>query len=274
MCIQIKASTSLSLEDKEVISYGGMAKLYVDKDSKHCYKVYKRKTKPEVKSLIRANLAALADIKCPSSLVTPDALYLDDEGNLIAQEMRYIEGETGYRCFHELPLPKQIKIIEILIDLMLELSKYGFIVSDLKLNNLLWDKGSALYSIDHDFTFYQSVPDEVKEFLSTNNSITNYCAAFGDLKPMYNLYRLYFILARLLISMEEYSFIQSITPTKRNVREETVSKALNYFIQKNRGLPQEFKMQMRNLFTGNHEISFSKDLKEDLILSLKRHNQS
>jgi len=100
--------------------------------------------------------------------------------------------------------------------------------------------------------------------------VRTYHDLFGELTPMYNLYRLYFILARMLISIDEYNFIHSIKQNKKNVREDKMLKTLNYFIQKNRGIPQEFKMQMRNLFTGNKEIIFNQNIEKDLLVYLKK----
>lgn len=72
------------------------------------------------------------------------------------------------------------------------------------------------------------------------------------------------------LSLDEYEYLISIKPTKKNVKEQNVLHTINFFIQKNRSIPQEFKMQMRNLFTGNKEISFKQNMKDDLVLYLKK----
>lgn len=102
----------------------------------------------------------------------------------------------------------------------------------MKLNDLFWDKNYNFFAIDNDFTFYEEVADDKKEFIKTNRNVKMYNEVFGDLNPNYNLYRLYMILARLLLTLDEYEYFSSIKPTKKNARENKMLVTLNYFIQK------------------------------------------
>lgn len=274
MGINIEKISALSLNESAIISYGGTAKVYRTIGFDFCYKKYKNSLGIEIRNIIKENIMNLSNTNCPNYLVTPDTIYLDEEGNLQTQKMLYIDGLTGYRQFHKESVEHKIKIIDKLTELVTRMTRLNYIVTDLKLNNLLWDKKYDFFAIDHDFTFYNSVPNGVDEFIKTNKNVRTYNNLFGNLTPMYNLYRLYFILARMLISIDEYNFIHSIKLNKKNVREDKMLKTLNYFIQKNRSIPQEFKMQMRNLFTGNHEITFNQNIKEDLVVFLKRKNKN
>lgn len=271
MKIDIKKSSTLHLSEESIISYGGTSKIYKPYDEKFCYKWYKKKISDETRQIIQENIISLSNTKLPNCLIVPDTLYLDENEILQVAKMNYIDGATGYNACHaQYNNSKYIRIVSSIIDLITELTRKKYIVSDLKLNNLFWDKNYNLFAIDNDFTFYQKVPDDIKEFIRTNRNVRMYNDIFGDLDPDYNLYRLYLILARLLLSLDEYEYFCSIKPTKKNIRENKMLKTLNYFIQKNKGIPQEFKMQMRNLFTGDKEIRFDEDMKDDIISYLKK----
>lgn len=274
MGINIEKISTLNLNESAIISYGGTAKLYRTREDNFCYKEYKKNLGIEIRKIIKENLINLSHTNCPNYLVTPDTIYLDEEGNLQTQKMLYIDGTTGYRQFHQESIEHKTKIIDKLTELVIRITKLEYIVTDLKLNNLLWDKKYNFFAIDHDFTFYHTIPSGVDEFIKTNKNVRAYNDLFGELKPMYNLYRLYFILARMLISIDEYNLVHSIKLNKKNVREDKMLKTLNYFIQKNRGIPQEFKMQMRNLFTDNQQIIFDQNMKKDLLTYSKRKKTS
>jgi len=66
--------------------------------------------------------------------------FLDEEGNLQTQKILYIDGTTGYRQFHQETIEHKTKIIDKLTELVMRITKLEYIVTDLKLNNLLWDK--------------------------------------------------------------------------------------------------------------------------------------
>lgn len=271
MSIDIQKSSSLHLDEASIISYGGTSKIYRFTDDEFCYKQYKLKIKPEIREIIQKNTINLSNTHLPDCLVVPEVIYLDQTEILDVSKMRYIDSLTGYNeCHRHYYDSKYIRIFEGLIDLVMEITKKDYIVTDLKLNNLIWDKNYNFFSIDTDYTFHHEVPDDIKDFIRTNRSVRTYNTIFGNLDTNYNLYKLYFILARLLLSLDEYDYFYSIKPTKKNIKENKMLLTLNYFIQKNRGIPQEFKMQMRNLFTGDKDIIFDENMKEDLISYLKK----
>ncbi len=271
MKIEIKKASMLHLDEESIISYGGTSKIYKPYNENFCYKWYKKKISDETRQIIQENIISLSNTKLPNSLIVPKTLYLDENEILQVSKMNYIDGATGYNACHtQYNNPKYIRIVSGIIDLVTELTRKEYIVTDLKLNNLFWNKNYNLFAIDNDFTFYQKVPDHIKEFIRTNANVRRYNNTFGDLDPDYNIYKLYLILARLLLSLDEYAYFCSIMPTKKNIRENKMLLTLNYFIQKNRGIPQEFKMQMRNLFTGDKEIRFDENMKDDIISYLKK----
>lgn len=270
MLIDIKKASTLHLNEESIIIYGGTSKIH-KLDDDFCFKEYKKKVSLEVRQIIKENIIRLSDTKIPSCLIVPEIIFLDENQILQVSKMRYIDGATGYNACHaQYNNPKYIKIVENIIDLIIDLTRKKYIISDLKLNNLFWDINYNFFAIDNDFTFYEKVPDYAKEFIKTNRNVRMYNEIFGDLTSEYNIYRLYMILARLLLSLDEYTYFCTIKPTKKNVKENKMLKTLNYFIQKNMGIPQEFKMQMRNLFAGNKEIVFDENIKNDVICYLKK----
>ncbi len=271
MGIDIQKSCSLSLDEKTLISYGGTSKIYKPDNEMFCYKIYKDRIPTETKNIIQKNILSLSENPTPDYLVTPRTLYIDETNTLSATKLPYINGVTGYNeCHKHYNNFNYIRLFVRLIDLIMKLTRKEYIVTDLKLSNIMWDEMFNFFAIDNDFTFYQEVPEEIAVAIRTNANVRTYNEIFGELKPDYNIYRLYFILARLLLSLDEYYYLSSIKPTKRNIKEQKIIHTINFFIQKNRSIPQEFKMQMRNLFTGNKEITFHQDMKDDLVLCLKK----
>lgn len=271
MGIDIQKSYSLSLDEKTIISYGGTSKIYKPDDEMFCYKKYKDRIGTETKDIIQENILSLSETPTPDYLVTPETLYVDETDTLYATKLPYINGVTGYNEFHKhYNNYNYIKLFIRLIDLIMKLTKKEYIVTDLKLSNIMWDEMFNFFAIDNDFTFYREIPEKTKVAIRTNSNVRTYNEIFGELNPDYNIYRLYLILARLLLSLDEYYYLSSIKPTKKNVKEQKVLHTINFFIQKNRSIPQEFKMQMRNLFTGNKEITFNQNMKDDLVLYLKK----
>lgn len=258
--MKIREMGAISLDSYEIFVYGGCSYLIVDKEHKYCYKIMKERLSVDKKKIILQNLIRLPEKE--KQLILPEVLYLDEKGFLSIEKMKFIEGTCGIRNIRSLcNKDKYLLLIDRIIKAILLLKQKGYIVTDLKGGNIVFDRNFVPYFIDNDFTFYQRIPLELQSFFLNNPYIFMYTKVFqSPLDVQYNLFALYFMLAQLLLTNEEFEFVCNLS---RKSRWKSMS-AINYFIQKNKGIPMQFKLELRNLFEGNHDIVMNDTIREDL----------
>lgn len=257
----IESSKDLDFTFWEVYKYGGCSKVYLDQDNNKVYKVYRDYQTERKKQYIYNNLLELIQNSYKidgNEIVLPSTLYLNEEGILETQKMEYIDGICGVNTLREFYNSKKYTLLIMrFIKLIKKYTNKGFVIEDLKLSNIIFDKNFNPKIIDSDFIS----ACEIKDIFSQSIFIREYTEKFNSsLKTDYNLFCLYFCISMLLLTEEEFQIAMNISkwPSVENL------KAINYFIQKNNSIPQVFKLELRNLFSGDKDITFSVDVEYDI----------
>jgi len=258
--VEIKSIHDIDLSSFDVFRYGGCSKAYLENNC--IFKKFRENQSDIKRTYIYENILELYKNSKKidkSEIVLPKTLYVDDEGLLEVQKMDYIKGMCGVSTIRKYYMTKKYYLIVLkLIDLIKKYTKRNFVIEDLKLSNIIIDANFDSHIIDNDFTTYGEIPNEkiMRSFF-----VDEYLNKFNDtLDPNYNLFNLYFMVAVLLLTEEDFKYAMSVKryPSIENL------KAINYFIQKDNGIPQLFKVELRKLLVGNKEISFTEDLKFDI----------
>lgn len=261
--ISVKSVSDIDLSIFDIYQYGGCSKVYLDRVNNEVYKEYRDRQSIASREFILKNILELRKHSKEidgKEIILPDTLYFNDEDILAIQKMSYIKGGCGINTHRKIYMTKKYYLIIFrLINLVKKYTHKNFVFEDLKLSNIIFDNNMNPFIIDNDYTQVGEIAFDGNH--SKSVFIREYLAKFGDtLKPEYNLYCLYFIIAMLLLSEEELHVAFSVKqfPSYENLV------AINYFIQKNRGVPQSFKNEMRNLLNAQKEIDFSENIKYDI----------
>lgn len=272
--MKIKESCSISLKENEIHKYGGCSYLYIDEDCKYCYKKIRPKISISKRIIMFENLKGLAKGPGIENLIIPEAVYINENGLLEIEKMKFIDGFCGIHSFRSFSnTAKYPLIISRIIKLIQILTKKGYTITDLKAGNMVIDRNFIPFFIDNDFTCYGDIPTEIQNFFSTTPYNVAYKNTFEtNMNPVYNLYSLYILLGKLLLTDEEFEIVSNIT------RKSTLKglKIMNYFIQKNNALPMNFKLELRNIFKGDHDILINDTIRGDindyLVKRLRRNS--
>jgi len=270
--IAVKSSI-VDLTFFQLFKYGGSSKVYLDTANNVIYKKYFRLSDNNRKQIL-GNFVALEENAAKiddKDLILPNTIYLDSEGLVDVQEMNYIDGICGVTNLRKNYMTKKYYlIIYRLINLVKKYTNRMFVVEDLKLSNIVFDRSLNPSIIDNDFTKVGEINCKLSQV--KNCYMKTYLRNFSDtIKPDYNLFNLYFMIAMLLLTEEEFKCALSVKnyPSYENLV------AINYFIQKNRGIPMSFKKELNNLFLAQREITFSESVRDDIsefVLSRSKVN--
>ncbi len=133
------------------IGQGGMATVYLARDTKHDREVAVKLLKPEIGALLGAG-RFLHEIKLTSRLQHPHILPLYDSGeadNRIFYVMPFVEGDSlrdRLRREHRLPVDVALTIVREIADALAYAHSHGVIHRDIKPENILLSAGHALVS--------------------------------------------------------------------------------------------------------------------------------
>ncbi len=131
------------------IGQGGMATVYLARDTKHDREVAVKLLKPEIGALLGAG-RFLHEIKLTSRLQHPHILPLYDSGetdNRIFYVMPFVEGDSlrdRLRREHRLPVDVALGIVREIADALAYAHSHGVIHRDIKPENILLSAGHAL----------------------------------------------------------------------------------------------------------------------------------
>lgn len=261
--VEIKLINELDLSNFDVHQYGGCSKTYISPDKSDIYKEYRERISQDIREHILDNIIELKEnsrLIDGKDLILPKTIYVDEKGILQAQQMDYIKGICGITTMRRFYMTKKYYLIILrLINLVKKYTNRDFVIEDLKLSNVVFDYNVSPSIIDNDFTKIGEITFE--DNMKKGVFIDEYLKRFNEsLTPDFNIFNLYFMVAMLLLTDEEFKYAFSINkfPNIDNLV------AINYFIQKNNGIPQNFKIELRNLLNANKEIEFSEDVKYDL----------
>lgn len=255
-----KKLVTIDVEKLHLLRYGGTSCVFFDSEKKNCYKLYRPKTLPQKREMILENLKALdTSIDSKSPLVLPSEVYLNDQNLIEMQKMPFVHGFSGVNAIRSHYMKKQYLILlKRIIEIVKEVTRKGLTVTDLKLSNIAFDRDLVPKIIDNDYTLVVGRPEPVVQ--SIYNRLYSKLTQ-SNLDPTFNIYGLYFMIAMLLLKDEE---LEKSVSTKTPPTLETLQ-AINYYIQTNRGIPQSFKMELRNLFTLKKEIDFSDKVTDEVL---------
>ena len=131
------------------IGQGGMATVYLARDTKHDRQVAVKLLNPEIGALLGAG-RFLHEIKLTSRLQHPHILPLYDSGeadNRIFYVMPFVSGDSlrdRLRREHRLPVDAALGIVREIADALAYAHSYGVVHRDIKPENILLSAGHAL----------------------------------------------------------------------------------------------------------------------------------
>ena len=261
--VEFKSIHEIDLNSLDVHQYGGCSKTYISQDKSDIFKEYRDRIPTNLREHILRNIVELhnnSNLIDGNDLILPKTLYLDDKGILQVQQMDYVYGICGINTMRRLYMTKKYYLIIIrLINIIKKYTAKGFVIEDLKLSNVIFDQNINPSIIDNDFTSIGEISYE--DNIKTGVFIDEYLKRFNDsLQPDFNIFNLYFMVAMLLLDENEFKYAFSINkfPNIDNLV------AINYFIQKNNGIPQNFKEELKNIFSAKRELQFKEDVKYDI----------